>query len=79
MKLDPSLRKLLSFGLIGTGALAVMSSVVNIIGAYQLIEPSDAESIGVSRNEIVGTYVVIALVGAMLVVFGWRMKKTPRP
>jgi len=79
VKLDPSLRKLLSFGLIGTGALAVMSSVVNIIGAYQLIEQSDAESIGVSRNEIVGTYVVIALVGGTLVFFGWRLKKKPRP
>jgi len=79
VKLDPSLRKLLSFGLIGTGALAVMSSVVNIIGAYQLIEQADAESIGVTRNEIVGTYVVIALVGAVVVYFGWRMKKPPHP
>jgi hypothetical protein len=75
VKLDPKLKKLLGFGLIGSGALAVMSGVVNIIGAYQLIEAADAESLGVSRNEIVATYVVIGLVGAVMVFFGWRLKK----
>jgi hypothetical protein len=75
VKLDPRLRKLIAFALIGTGALAVMSGVVNIIGAYKLIEDSDAASLGVSRNEIVGTYAVIALIGAALVFFGLRIKK----
>ena len=75
MKLDPKLKKFFGFGLLGCGALAVMSGVVNIIGAYQLIDRADAESLGVSRNEIVGTYVVIALVGGALVFLGWRIKK----
>lgn len=75
MKLPPPLRNFLGFGLIGTGALAVMSGVVNIIGAYKLIDQADAESLGVSRNEIVGTYAVIGLVGAVIVYFGWRLRK----
>lgn len=79
MKLDPRLKKLLGFGLIGTGALAAMSGVVNIVGAYQLIDQADAESLGVSRNELVGTYAVILLIGVALVFFGWRLKKEPRP
>ena len=79
MKLDPKLRKLFGFGLIGTGALAVMSGVVNIIAAYQLIDEADAASLGVTRNELVVTYAVILLVGAALVFFGWRLKKEPPP
>ena len=75
MKFDPRLKKFLGFGLIGAGALTVMSGVVNIVAAYQLIDPADAESLGVSRNELVVTYAGFLLVGAVLVFFGWRMKK----
>ena len=77
MKLDPRLRNLFSFGLMGSGALAVMSGVVNIISAYQLIDAADAESLGVSRNEVVVTYGAILLVGAGMIVFGRRMRKSP--
>ena len=75
MSLDPHLKKFLRFGLIGTGALAVMSAVVNIVGAYQLIDPSSEESLGITRNELVGTYGVILLVGAALIYAGLRWKK----
>ncbi len=75
MNLDPRLKKLLAFGLLGSGALAVMSAAVNIYGAYQLIEPSDAESLGVSRGEIIGTYGVIFLAGLGLLLAGWRLRK----
>ena len=79
MKLDPRLRNLFGLGLMGSGALAVMSGVINIIGAYQLIDAADAESLGVSRNEIVITYAVISLVGAGMVFFGWRLRKQTGP
>lgn len=75
MKLDPRLRRLIGFGLIGTGALAAMSGVVNIIAAWQLIDPADAASLGVSRNEFVFTYAGFLLAGAALIFFGWRLKK----
>ena len=75
MKLDPRLRRLIGFGLIGTGALAAMSGVVNIVAAWQLIDPGDAASLGVSRNEFVVTYAGFLLVGATLIFFGWRLKK----
>lgn len=75
MKLDPRLKKILGFGLMGSGALAVMSGVVNMIAAWQLIDAADAESLGVSRNELVITYAGILLVGVVMIVFGWRVKK----
>ncbi len=75
MKIDPRLKNIFGIGLIGSGALTVVSGVVNIIGAYQLIDPADAESLGVSRNEIVVTYIVIGLVGAVMIFLGWRLRK----
>ena len=75
MKLDPRLRRFIGFGLIGTGALTAMSGVINIIAAYQLIDEADAASLGVSRNEFVGTYAGFLLVGAVMIFFGWRLKK----
>ena len=75
MSLDPKLKKLFGFGLIGTGALAVTSGVVNIIAAWQLIDEADAASIGVTRNEFVLTYAGFLLVGAVMILFGWRMKR----
>ena len=79
MKLDPRLTKFLGFGLIASGALAAMSGIVNIVAAYQLIDTADAESLGVSRNELVVTYAGFLLVGAGLIFFGWRLKKPTRP
>ena len=75
MKLDPRLRKLFGFGLIGTGALTVVSGVVNIVAAWQLIEDSDAASLGITRNEFVFTYAVFVLIGMAMIFFGWRVKK----
>ena len=75
MKIDPRLRKILGFFLIGSGAMAVMSGVVNIIAAWQLIDPADAASLGVSRNEFVVTYAGFLIVGSAMIYFGWRLKK----
>ncbi|MCX6955052.1 MAG: hypothetical protein NTV51_23095 [Verrucomicrobia bacterium] len=74
MKLDPTLRKFLRFGLIGFGALAVMSAVVNMIAAWQLIEAAEEQSLGITRGEFVAAYGVILLVGVAMVVAGlcWR-------
>ena len=75
MKIDPRLRKFFCFGLMGCGALAVMSAVVNIVGAWKLIDASTEESLGITRNEIAGTYAVIALVGAVMIYLGLRWRK----
>ena len=74
MSLDPRLRKLLRIGLIGGGAATVMSSAVSIYATYQLIEPADAESLGITRGEFVRTYVVLLVIGAAMAVVGWRLK-----
>lgn len=75
MSLDPRLKKFLGFGLIGTGALTVMSGVVGIIGSWQLIDSAEAQSLGVTRGEFIVTYAVFLLVGAAMVYFGWRWRK----
>lgn len=75
MSLDPLLKKILRFGLIGCGALAIMSAIVNIIAAWRLIDPYSEESLGVTRNELVGTYAVILIVGAALIFAGLRWRK----
>ncbi len=75
MSLDPFLKKILRFSLIGCGAMAVMSGIVNIIGAYQLIDASSEAQLGISRGSLVGTYAVILLVGAVMVFAGLRWKK----
>jgi hypothetical protein len=79
VKLDPRLRKLFRFGLIGSGALAVMSGVVNIIAAYQLIDQSEGDSLGVSRDEFIVTYAGFIVVGVVLIFFGWRIKTPTKP
>jgi hypothetical protein len=75
VKLDPRLKKFLGFGLIGMGALCAMSGVVNIAASYALVDEADAASLGVSRNEFVITYAGFLIVGAVLIFFGWRLKK----
>ena len=77
MKIDPRLKNILGYGLIGSGALTAMSGVVNIIGAYQLIDPADAESLGVSRNEFVYTYAGFIVVGVVLIYVGVLARRKP--
>lgn len=75
VKLDPTFRKLLRFGVIGFGALTAVSALVNMAAAWQLIEVAEEQSLGITRNEFVGTYGVMLLIGAALVVVGFRLRK----
>lgn len=74
VKLDPSFKNFLRFGLIGFGALTVASAVVNMIAAWQLIEAAEEQSLGITRNEFMLTYGVVLAVGVALVGAGlcWR-------
>ena len=75
MSLDPRLRKLLCYGLIGCGALAVMSGVTGIISSWQLIGEAEEQSLGITRNEFLRTYAVFVIVGAGMVFAGLKWKK----
>jgi hypothetical protein len=75
VKLDPIIRKFLRLGLIGFGALTMTSALVNIIAASQLIDAAEEQSLGITRNEFVGTYGVMFAIGAAVVVAGWRWRK----
>ena len=75
MKIDPRLEKFLRFGLIGCGAMSVVSAIVGIIGAYQLIEPSDEQSVGVTPFDFAGFYLVMLLGGLGMIWFGLRQRK----
>lgn len=67
--------KIARYFMLSFGATAVISAVVNITAAFQLLEASDEESLGVSRNEIVGTYAALLIGGLLLIWFGLRRKK----
>jgi hypothetical protein len=53
MPLPPFTAKLLRFALVGFGAAAVMSAIVNIVGAYRLIDGAEEQMLGVSRGEFI--------------------------
>lgn len=74
VKPDSPARKFLRYGLIGLGALAVVSAVVNMIAVAQLIEASEEQALGITRGEWYRTYAVIGLIGAGLIVAGLRVK-----
>ncbi len=75
--MPPLLVRIIRYGLIGVGASSVTTAVVNIIAAVQLLDPQSAESIGVTRNEVIGWYILPGLMGITMMVFGfcWRRKK----
>src|SRR5882724_1160568 len=75
MPIPPFLAKVIRIALIGFGAVTVVSALVNIVATVQLIGPSDAESLGLSRNAIISQYVLLIVVGIALIYFGARKKK----
>ena len=75
VSLPPRLKKFLRLGLIGLGAMTAMSAVVNIVAAWQLIEPAEEQSLGITRNEFIVTYGVMLLAGATMIFFGLRWRK----
>ena len=68
------MKKFLRFALIGGGASAVISAVIGVISAYELIEPSDQQAVGIAPSDFVGFYVVMLLFGAGMIFFGLRLK-----
>ncbi|GAB1489536.1 hypothetical protein MASR2M8_19890 [Opitutaceae bacterium] len=74
--MHPLLIRATCYGLIGVGALMIVSAGVNAIGAFALIEVSDEAQLGFTRNEFIAWYVGPAVFGAGLIVLGvhWRRK-----
>lgn len=62
------------FVLTGIGALVIISALVNIVSAGMLIEPSDEQSLGITRTEIFAQYGAGLLVGTTLLWLGVRRK-----
>ncbi len=69
------MRTFLRLGLIGIGALTVISAAVNIAATWRLIDAAEEQSLGISRGEFLVTYGVVGLVGVALSVIGFRLKK----
>jgi hypothetical protein len=76
MPLDPRLAKLLRFFLIGIGALTTVTAVVEIVAAVKLLDPADAESLGMSRNFVITMNSLQGAVGIVLIYFGLRRRKS---
>ena len=75
MALGPRAKKFLRLGLVGCGALAIISAAVNIAGAYALIDKAAEQSLGLTRNDIVLPYAIAGAVGIVLVGLGLRRWK----
>lgn len=71
MSVDPRIAKALCYALIGFGALTLMSAVVNGLAVAQLIEPSDEESLGISR----GWSALLLGVGITMILLGLRWRR----
>ncbi len=76
MPLDPLLAKMLRFFLIGIGALTLVTAVVEIIASVKLLEPSDAASLGMSRNFVITMNSLQGAVGIVLIYVGLRRRKS---
>jgi hypothetical protein len=76
MPLPPLIAKGLRIALIVLGALAITSAVVNIIAAVELLEPGDEEALGLSRHWLIAQYVVQIVLGAAMIFFGFRRRKS---
>jgi hypothetical protein len=75
MKIPPLLAGFLRFMLIALGATAVLSAVVSIMAVVRLLEPSDEESMGLSRNFLLVEYAVQLLAGLAMLFIGFRRRK----
>jgi len=74
--MHPLLVRVIRYGLIGIGALTILSAAVNGIGAYALIEVSDEVQLGFTRSEIIAWYIGPAVLGVAMILCGalWRRK-----
>jgi hypothetical protein len=75
MPLDPRLAKLLRFFVVGIGALTLVTAAVEIVASVKLLEPSDAESLGMSRNFVITMNALQGAIGIVLIYFGLRRRK----
>jgi hypothetical protein len=76
LSIRPLLIRAIRYGLIGFGALTVVSAAVNIVGAQMLIEVLDEAQLGFTRNEFILGYMGPAVLGGVMMVGGalWRRK-----
>jgi len=58
--------------LIGAGASIAVSAVINMIAAWQLIEAAEEQSLGITRQEIIGWCAGALIAGILLVYLGLR-------
>ncbi len=72
---SPFAAKALRFILLGGGATFVVSALVNIVAAFQLIDAAEEQSLGFSRLEIVATYLGLLGVGVALIFLALRRRK----
>jgi hypothetical protein len=75
MPLPPLISKGLRIALIVLGALAIMSAVVNLIAALELLEPGDEEAFGLSRHWLFAEYALQIVLGAAMIFIGFRRRK----
>ena len=72
---SPRFNKVVRILLIVGGGLSIMSAVANLITTIGLVDFSEEEMLGVSRNFLITEYSLMLVVGAVLLILGLRRKK----
>jgi integral membrane sensor domain MASE1 len=72
---EPWSKRFLRFALIGVGGSAILSAVIGVISAYQLVEPSDEQAVGITPRDFLISYAVMAAVGGVMIFLGWRLRR----
>ena len=72
---SPFAAKARRFILVGIGSSLTISALIGGVAAWRLIEPSDEEAIGLSRNQFLAGYGVMLLCGLTLVWLGFRRRR----
>ena len=67
--MPPILRRAGPMLLIGAGGTLMISAVMNLLSALVLLEPSDADSLGISKVEVLWWYGAVLVAAALMI--GW--------
>jgi hypothetical protein len=72
------LRRAVPVLLMSGGAALVLSSALNLVSAWVLLEPSDDAALGFSRGEVWRWFGAGVMAGALMIGWGIRLKRRGR-
>lgn len=72
------LRRAVPILLMSGGVALMLSSALNLVSAWALLEPSDEAALGFSRGEVWRWFGAGLAAGALMIAWGFRLKRRGR-